>query len=91
MQKHTKVYTEFFNSHTGHYPCEVCGAKAVDIHHIHKRSEFGSKNKDKQDDISNLIALCRSCHEKAHANEITKEKLKEIHNRKIKWKSQENY
>ena len=40
-------------------PCEVCGAKAVDIHHIEARGMGGSKTKDV---IENLMALCRSCH-----------------------------
>lgn len=87
MQKHTKVYTDFFPSHTGYYACEVCGCQAVDIHHIKRRSEFGSKVKEEQDKIENLIALCRLCHEKAHANKITKEQLTEIHLKKINRKN----
>lgn len=39
--------------------CEVCGARAVDIHHIYRRGMGGTK---KSDQIENLIALCRSCH-----------------------------
>jgi len=53
--------------------CEVCGKVAVDIHHIVYRSQGGT------DDIENLIALCRSCHNKAHNNELTKEQLFRIH------------
>ena len=83
MQKHIKVYTNHFPSHTNYYPCEVCHSKAVDIHHIKRRSEFGTKTKDQQDKIENLIALCRSCHDKAHANELTKEELTEIHLKNI--------
>ena len=56
-------------------PCLVCGAKAVDIHHINGRT--GSL----MNDPCNLIALCRNCHIRAHNNELTKEfltsKLKE--------------
>lgn len=67
MQKHIKNYL----NHHGYsgfefIPCEVCGGKAVDIHHIIPRSKFGSKRKDEQDHHSNLIALCRLCHNKAH-------------------------
>jgi 5-methylcytosine-specific restriction endonuclease McrA len=40
-------------------PCEVCGAKAIDIHHIEARGMGGTK---KGDEIENLMALCRSCH-----------------------------
>ena len=53
--------------------CEVCHAEAVDIHHVIFRSQGGTN------DIDNLIALCRSCHDKAHAKEITAEYLTEIH------------
>lgn len=48
--------------------CELCGMGAVDIHHVEPRSKFGSKKKDDQDDVSNLIALCRDCHDKAHGH-----------------------
>ena len=40
-------------------PCEVCGSKAVDIHHIHRRGMGGSVGADK---IENLMAVCRFCH-----------------------------
>ncbi len=40
-------------------PCEVCGQKAVDIHHVDPRGMGGSKAKDTPD---NLVALCRGCH-----------------------------
>ena len=40
--------------------CEECGAVAVDIHHKVKKSQGGT------DDVSNLKALCRVCHEKYH-------------------------
>ena len=42
-------------------PCELCHRPAVDIHHIQGRG------KDK-DVISNLMALCRPCHVKAHTS-----------------------
>ena len=37
--------------------CEYCGKRAVDPHHIKYRSQGGSNLP------SNLIALCRTCHE----------------------------
>ncbi len=52
-------------------PCAVCDSKAIDIHHLRGRG----KNKDV---ISNLIALCRTCHTKAHDNELTKEYLQKV-------------
>lgn len=61
-------------------PCEVCGKKAVDIHHIEARGMGGS---DKKDVIENLMALCRECHIKY--GDITKAKdyLKKIHQLRI--------
>ena len=53
LKAHGFIKSEFI-------PCEVCGAQAVDIHHKVKRSQLGS------DDASNLIALCRTCHDKHH-------------------------
>lgn len=44
---------------TDFVPCEMCGAKAVDIHHIEARGMGGTK---KLDVIENLMALCRPCH-----------------------------
>jgi 5-methylcytosine-specific restriction endonuclease McrA len=79
MQKHTKTYLDYFKPHNGFIACEVCGKKANDLHHIKRRSEFGSKTKDEQDKIENLIALCRECHEKAHAGKLTKEYLSKRH------------
>lgn len=77
MQKHTKIYFDYFGYTTADFiACEVCGAKAVDIHHIEPKGMGGSKKKDY---IHNLIALCRKDHERAHANEITKEQLNSIH------------
>ena len=80
MQKHTKVYFKYFgiafNESGWHDPiqCEICGNKAIDIHHIN-----GRWNKQNSNDIENLIALCRKCHEKAHANELTKGDLHIAH------------
>ena len=58
---HKQVYMKGFDL----YPdaivlCEVCGKVAVDIHHILFKSQLGT------DEIENLIALCRDCHDIAH-------------------------
>lgn len=63
--------------------CEVCGVMANDIHHIIPRSKFGTKTKHLQDDVSNLIALCRKHHEDAHNNILTKTDLTLIHLKKF--------
>jgi len=76
LQNHVKVYLKHHNLTTADtILCEVCRAKAVDIHHIIPRSKFGSKRKHEQDAIENLIALCRLCHEKAHAGILSKDYL----------------
>ena len=60
MKNHTKVYLNYFG-YTGEdfIPCETCGARAVDIHHIEARGMGGTK---KGDTIENLMALCREHH-----------------------------
>lgn len=77
MNNHCKVYYNHFGYGEQNFvPCEVCGAKAVDIHHITGRG----KGKDV---ISNLMALCRKCHNAAHGLEKTylhKDVLQVIHN-----------
>ena len=63
MQKHTKVYLDFFGyDQSDTIYCEMCNAVAVDIHHLEKR------NKTKNDFIENLIGVCRDCHIKAESD-----------------------
>jgi ribosome-binding protein aMBF1 (putative translation factor) len=60
MKKHTKIYLNYFGySGEDFMPCEICGSRAVDIHHIHRRGMGGSTDADK---IKNLMAVCRTCH-----------------------------
>jgi len=82
MKKHTKLYLqEMGYDETDWIPCEVCGAKAVDIHHIEARGMGGSKTKDV---IENLMALCRSCHYAADfGTTLPKDYLREIHENKL--------
>lgn len=44
-------------------PCEVCGKRATDIHHIDARG-MGGDPTGKKDVIENLMGLCRKCHNK---------------------------
>ncbi len=61
MKKYTKVYMDFFGYDVSDFiPCEICGNQAVDIHHIFARSI----RKDLENDVSNLMALCRKHHVK---------------------------
>ena len=83
MQKHTKIYFKHygiaFNESGWHDPikCEVCGNKAVDIHHINGRYANDSN------EIENLVALCRKCHQDAHNGILSKGDLHVVHNSKL--------
>jgi hypothetical protein len=79
MKKHTKIYMNYFNYSTSDFiPCEMCNAKAVDIHHIEARGIGGNPLKDK-DVIENLMAVCRQCHIEYGDKSHYKDKLKEVH------------
>ncbi len=45
------------------YRCRLCDSPAQDVHHIIFRSQGGTNEE------SNLICLCRRCHERAHGVE----------------------
>jgi len=60
--------------------CEVCGNKAVDIHHIDSRGMGGTQDKDT---IQNLMAVCRMCHERYGDKKEYIELLKQTHDRFI--------
>lgn len=62
MKNHTKIYLDYFGYTTDDViPCEICGAQAVDVHHIYNRKSGGDPMKTK-DSIDNLMALCRIDH-----------------------------
>lgn len=63
--------------------CEVCGQKAVDIHHINARGMGGTKN---EDTIDNLQALCRQCHVVMGDTKTHYEYLKEKHKQALNGK-----
>lgn len=74
MQPHTKIYMKHFDYQEAEFiPCENCGRRAVDIHHIQGRG----KGKDV---IENLMAVCRNCHEYFHDSKIEKSTIQLIHN-----------
>lgn len=63
MKKHTKIYfKESGIDPHGFVPCEICQAQAVDIHHIDARGMGGDPTGSK-DTFTNLMALCRLCHD----------------------------
>ncbi len=60
MQTYTKVYLNAFGlDETDFVPCELCGGRATEIHHILARSKY----KNLLNDIRNLQAVCRNCHQ----------------------------
>lgn len=68
MQNHVKVYFEHFGYDQSDFiQCEYpgCGARGVDIEHLVPRSKFGSTRKEEQDQISNLVCICRHHHNQA--------------------------
>ncbi len=81
MKNHTKVYLNHFG-YTGEdfIPCETCGARAVDLHHIFRRGMGGSKSADT---IDNIMALCRKCHIEYGDKKQYFEFLKNIHKQKL--------
>lgn len=80
MQKHIKVYREFFGigDQDTKPPCEMCGNHGNDLHHIYSRGLKGFDHNGKWyniNDILNIICLCRGCHDKAHGGGLTKGQL----------------
>lgn len=79
MQKHTVIYMKYFGHGEQEFiPCENCGKRASDVHHLKFRSQGG------MDEIENLMGLCRKDHERAHNDPEYNEQLKQIHLRFIK-------
>lgn len=60
-------------------PCEFCGKKAVDIHHLEPKS----RAKHKVNMIDNLMALCRECHHAATISPLMNENFKAVHRKKL--------
>jgi len=81
MKNHTKIYLNYFGYDIHSFiPCEMCGMKAQDIHHVEARSMGGSKHAD---NIENLMALCRQCHIDFGDKKQHKEMLKVVHKVKM--------
>lgn len=65
------------------YTCQICKADTIkkgiglEVHHIIPRS-YGGSNKP-----SNLISLCKKCHNKVHSNNNNNKYFKELQTRKI--------
>ena len=76
MTKHCEVYFEYFGYGIDSFvPCEICGRRSNDIHHIHGRGKG-------KDCVENLQALCRDHHNSAHGigkTYLHKDVLQKIH------------
>ena len=82
MKPYVKTYLDYFgypHDPTAFVPCEVCGAKSVDIHHLTPRS----LRKDLINKIDNLMALCRSCHDLAGKDRKFNDMLRLLHRKKL--------
>ncbi len=74
---HTRIYYQFFDlDDMDDVYCELCQRPAVDIHHIDARGMGGSR---KADEIKNLMAVCRRCHDEYGDRKKHKDYLKKIH------------
>ena len=75
MTKHAKIYMKHFGYGADDVIlCEACHRKAVDIHHIKYKSRGG------KDEIENLMAVCRTCHDLAHNEKMSESDMQFIHN-----------
>lgn len=84
MTKYLKTYLDYFNLDAGDFiACEICNSPAVDIHHIEARGMGGTKD-PKANNIDNLMALCRYCHDYYGDKKQYKSYLKSIHLHKMK-------
>lgn len=80
MTPHVRIYMQASGLHPDEIMCEVCGNAATDIHHIQRRGMGGSRKADR---IENLMALCRTCHDRYGDRREWKEYLQSIHNEMI--------
>lgn len=69
----------FGYSETEFMPCEICGARIADIHHLVPKS----LSKAKVNLIDNLIGVCRDCHDNCHRNNNFNQEAMLIHRKKL--------
>lgn len=90
MKNHTKIYLSFMLNEGGLDPhecvCEVCSkgggsALNLDINHIEPRQSGGTK---REENINNLMAMCRDCHLNFADKKHLKESLILIHRQFMK-------
>lgn len=83
MKTHTKNYMNFFDFTIADFiPCEICGQRCVDIHHINARQMGGTGSKqtlDEHNKVENLMGMCRRHHLKYGDKKQYLEYITEIH------------
>ncbi len=47
-----------------HYSCQICGARATEVHHLTELNEENVKDRNISLSLSNLQSLCHDCHTK---------------------------
>ena len=76
MGINTETKTSHYNSELYIEQCSVCDSKSnLETHHINEQHFFKNGIYDKKihikkDDLSNLVVLCKDCHQKLHNNKI---------------------
>jgi len=80
MKNYVKTYMKYFGYDISDFiPCEICGKKSSEIHHLEPRSIA----KAKENFIDNLIGVCRECHNLCHSHRKFNEDAKLIHRKKL--------
>lgn len=71
--------------------CELCQCEIdkLTVHHLIPKSRIKNKYKEVKEDPSNLLWICRSCHDQIHAL-FTNTELRDIYNTKESLLSNEN-
>lgn len=83
MQAYTKVYLDSFGLDEADFcKCELCDQKATEIHHILTRKKYPEGLLD----VSNLMAICRFCHEQYGDRIYLMPMLLKIHQRILELK-----
>ena len=71
--------------------CEICKTrKAVDTHHIkprHTADSDGMHGPVSEHHVSNLMSLCKACHEKVHHDGKTAVRVKTLRGTEVVWES----
>ena len=62
--------------------CSLCGAEGnLTRHHLVPRLKAKNKYKEAKDDPSNILVVCRSCHDQIHAL-FSESQLRDLYNTK---------